>query len=343
MEYFATIGPKCRTKEIFLDMLGEGMTGMRLNLSHTSLALSRPVTEAYREACREAGVPAELLIDLHGPEMRTGSFPDMHLAEGDTVRLQAGKEARGQGILPVPAAFLEALRRGDTVLVHDGVLRLRAEERDGDGFAARVLRAGTACARQSLRIEGREVMGETVTEEDLENLDLAEECGVKSVMQPFVRGRGDVLAVRRALRERNLSLRIMAKIESREGLKNLREIAREADMVVIARGDLGNAVPLETLPACQMAAARVCREEGTPFMVVTELLQSMVHSPSPTRAEVSDIFRSVLDGAGALMVTGETAVGDYPREVMRSLVRTARAAQACLAKSNFTDDYLETL
>jgi pyruvate kinase len=168
-----------------------------------------------------------------------------------------------------------------------------------------------------------------MTENDREQLRRAKEYGVTAVMQPFVRSKDDIIAVRAALSEAGCeNIRLLAKVENRDGVRNLPELIPYCDEIVIARGDLGNAMDgLWELPAVQKHIAAVCREEGRDFMVVTQMLDSMTHRQVPTRAEVSDIFNAVLDGASSVMVTGETAAGDYPALAIRYLSRTAREAE----------------
>ena len=171
----------------------------------------------------------------------------------------------------------------------------------------------------------------TLTEEDLQNLQLAGACGVTGVMLPFVRGAEDIRTLRRALEQAGAGqIRIFAKIESLAGVQALPEFLPLVDEVVIARGDLGNAMPLWELPAVQKRIEAQCRKAGKPFMVVTQMLASMEQNPVPTRAEVSDIFNAVADGAAAVMVTGETAVGKWPVEVIRYLSNTVQAAERFL-------------
>lgn len=173
-----------------------------------------------------------------------------------------------------------------------------------------------------------------MTAQDRENLALAPSCGVTAVMQPFVRSADDLKAVRAAMNEcGGTDIRLFAKIENRRGMDALAELLPHADEIVIARGDLGNAVPLWELPAVQKRIAARCRENGTPFMVVTQMLASMEHSRVPTRAEMSDIFNAVLDGAASVMVTGETAAGEYPADVIRYLALAAHAAETFLKET----------
>ena len=438
-EIYGTFGPSCGSRPVLEAMLAEGLTGMRLNLSHTSLRESSSRIENYRAACAAVGRPAELMIDLHGPQQRTGWMKKpLRLRMDDNVILRARGTTDIFPVVKVPPAVLRALEEGDCITFHDqgvqvAVVReleptcpdetegmyaaegitegmtqeaitsgedgpediLQAEissagcgmtgmpyaetsaagnetadipyaensssvekatgilyaETSASGdetedmlqtektpaaddtdryrrFLCRVIRGDVVRSQQTIRIEGKEVYGDVVHRMDDENLELAKDYGVTSVMQPFVRSGEDIREVREALRVRGLdSLRIFAKIETLEGVANLDSIIREADEIVIARGDLGNAMPLWELPRVQKEIAAKCRAAGRPFLTVTQMLDSMTHRPTPTRAEVSDIFNAVLDGSSAVMVTGETAVGEYPAEVIRYLARTVKEAE----------------
>ncbi|MBQ1491758.1 MAG: hypothetical protein IIZ39_07335, partial [Blautia sp.] len=199
-------------------------------------------------------------------------------------------------------------------------------------FLCRCLRGGTIRAQQTVKLKGKEVYGDILTMGDMETLDLAAEYGVNCVMQPFVRDGEDIRVVREALLERGLDLRIFAKIETLTGLENLDSIIEEADEVVIARGDLGNSMPLWELARVQKEISDKCLAKGRDFMVVTQMLQSMMRNMYPTRAEVSDIFHAVTDGASSVMVTGETSVGAHPVEVIRFLAKTVQEAEKYLGR-----------
>lgn len=316
MDFYGTIGPACADAETLRGMVQAGMNGIRMNLSHGPLAAHRD----WLELIRAAGIP-RLLIDLQGPELRVGALAaPLTLAAGDTVTL-------GGGGIPCPAALVRAVRPGQALLLDDGKLLLRTADADGTALRCTVERGGVLRSRKSIAAPGLEVPRPTLTGKDRENLALAASCGVTGVMLPFVRGREDILTLRRALRDCGAAhIRVFAKIEDLAGAAALPEFVREVDHVVIARGDLGNAMPLWELPRCQKQLAAVCRTAGTPFMVVTQLLDSMQERAVPTRAEVSDIYNAVLDGAASLMLTGETAAGRWPVEAMRYLVNTARTA-----------------
>lgn len=321
IDIFGTLGPACADADTLETMLRRGMTGVRLNLSHVTLPETAAWISALHEAGGRCGVQPKLLIDLQGPELRIGALKaPVMLTEGETVSFG------GEGI-PVSETIRAALKPGQDVLLDDGKLLLKMRS---DG-AADVLRGGELQSRKSIALPGVTLTLPALTETDLANLAVAAEYGVTGVMQPFVRGREDLVFVRQALRDAGAdSLQLYAKVENLAGLQALPELMDEADEIVIARGDLGNAVPLWDLPGVQKRIASRCRAAFKPFMVVTQMLASMEHSPVPTRAEVSDIFNAVLDGATSVMVTGETAVGEYPVETILYLTETVQAAQRYL-------------
>ena len=208
------------------------------------------------------------------------------------------------------------------MLLDDGTLSLRVL--DARAMTCRVERGGVLRSRKSLAVAGRELPASALTEMDMENLSRAREYGVTALMQPFVRGADDLRAVRAALRETGAQeLKIFAKIENMTGLHRLDEILPLADVVVIARGDLGNAMPLWELPRAQTLIASKCRAAKRPFMVSTQMLHSMHHAAVPTRAEVTDVYQAARSGADYLLLTGETAVGEYPVEAMTYFAKIA--------------------
>ena len=316
LEFYGTIGPACASAETLRRLVDAGMTGIRMNLSHGSLAEHAD----WLSLIRAAGI-RELLIDLQGPELRTGRLAQpLTLPEGGTLRL-------GRGGVGCPPALAAACRLGQQLLLDDGKLLVQVTAAEADALTCTVLRGGVLQSRKSIAAPGLTVPSPTLTEEDLQNLKIAKQCGVTGVMLPFVRGAEDIRTLRRALQDAGADgIRIFAKIENLTGVQALPELLPLVDEVVIARGDLGNAMPLWELPRCQKQLSAACRAAGVPFMVVTQMLDSMCSRAVPTRAEVSDIYNAVLDGAASVMLTGETAAGQYPVQAMEYLVRTARTA-----------------
>ena len=317
MRYYATLGPSCCDTAALAALLRRGVTGFRLNLSHTPLAARTDWIDALHEAERKTGLRAQLMIDLRGPEVRIGSLPvPLPLAEGAAVTLGAD--------IPVDGDVLDALRPGMTVLLDDGAMALTVV----DGGVCRVTRGGTLTGHKSLTLEGVDLRRPALCEADLADLSQAAALGVNAVMQPFVRSAGDLRVVRQTMAENGLAhAELFAKVENQPGLDALPDWLALCDVVTIARGDLGSSLPLEQLPAAQKHIAALCRSRGKPFLVVTQLLHSMIDHPSPTRAEVLDIYNAVLDGADCLMLTGETAQGRYPLESADWLIRVAQEAE----------------
>jgi pyruvate kinase len=316
MEIYGTLGPACAQLPLLTELFQRGMCGLRLNLSHRSLAESREWLELAQTAAKACEKTAQILMDLQGPELRVGK-------EGLPVELPEGE------ILPLenlclPTALRPHVQPGQELLLDDGKLQVLVQPEN----TCRVLRGGRLLPRKSVAAPGVDLRLPALTDEDHENLRLAPKMGVTGVMQSFVRGREDLLELRKALKDYGgENIRLFAKVENLSGLESLENWMDLADCIVIARGDLGNAVPLWQLPAVQKRVAALCRANNKPFLVVTQMLASMEHRAVPTRAEVSDIFNAVLDGASALMLTGETAAGNYPAEAMDCLCKTAAEAQ----------------
>ena len=312
---YGTLGPACADIDMLRAMFRAGMAGMRLNLSHGTLQDSVAWVEKMHAAARAEGVTSELIVDLQGPELRIGKLDKpVELEEGRTFILGT--------TFPVPDCVVPNLTLGDEILLDDGALLLRVE--DAESGLCRVVRGGMLASRKSLAVVGRELPAPALTELDVENLRHAKVYGVTGIMQPFVRGREDLEAVGKAMAETGTEdLKIFAKIENQTGLHKLDEIIALADVVICARGDLGNAMPLWELPRAQALIVEKCRAAARDFMISTQMLHSMHHNAVPTRAEVTDVYQAAKSGAQYLLLTGETAVGEYPAEAMRYFAKIA--------------------
>ena len=318
VDVFGTLGPACKNIEVLDDMFAQGMTGMRINLSHTLLFDCKDEIKKIHHAAEKHAITPKILIDMQGPELRIGELKEaLTLKENDRVVL-------GKNGIPVDEAVLKSTDIGTEILLDDGKILLKTVEVKDETIKATVLRGGILSSKKSIALIGKEVRMPAMTETDKENLKVAKNLEIYGIMQPFVRSREDLTEVRDTLKKLGCDdIKVYAKIENLTGVKNIESFIDLCDEVVIARGDLGNAMPLWELPKVQKQIADICNKHKKPFMVVTQMLSSMEHSMVPTRAEVSDIYRAVSEGASSVMVTGETAVGEYPAEVIKYLRNTA--------------------
>ena len=322
LEIYGTLGPSCHDQEIITKLFEVGMTGIRLNLSHCNLWDKKDWLDAYHQASQHLSFKPDLLIDMKGPELRLGDMDEIvYFPKGSTVVFSS---------IYWPKEIVSALQEGDDILYDDGKLEFHVKEIRDVFIHCVVSRRGYMYSRKSIAIKGKSITGPTLQDLDIQNLLRAKEYGVTGLMQPFVRSASDLIEVRKILNENNLSdLKVYAKIENLEGVHHLEEIIPLANHIVIARGDLGNAVGLVKLPIIQKQIEDTCKKYHKPYMVVTEMLASMIENEVPTRAEVSDIFHAVYNGASSIMLTGETANGKHPIEAMTYFVNTALEAKKC--------------
>ncbi|SHJ59631.1 pyruvate kinase [Pseudobutyrivibrio xylanivorans] len=331
IDVLGTLGPSCSDEKILEAMFSEGMTGIRINLSHVMLRECREQIKAIKSAAAKIGIDAKILIDMQGPELRIGEMKKpISLKEGQEIKL-------GNGEIPVEPIILENIRNGMDILLDDGKILVNVNEVADKYACAVVKRGGVLSSKKSILLVGTTINMPAVTEKDLENISIAQELGITGVMQPFVRSRDDLMDVRHALENCGAKdIKIYAKIENIDGVNSLESFMDACDEIVIARGDLGNCMPLWKLPRVQKQISLVCNKYKKPFMVVTQMLSSMEHSKVPTRAEVSDIYNAALDGAKSVMVTGETAVGEYPVEVIRYLRKTVNECHTRIIDENIS-------
>lgn len=325
-QILATFGPSCGDKEILKKMIDEGMTGMRLNLSHTTLLKSADYIYAYKEAATEAGVRPQILIDMQGPELRVGDMKLPFVLSEETIITLCSKAK--ERTIPVPPEVIEVVEIGDEILLDDGRILIEVTDLGETCVKAKVIRGGTLRSHKSIKIKDKNIKLPPLTSHDIENIKVAKEYGVTALMQPFVLDGEDLKYVRGMLKEYDVEgIQICAKIENKLGVENIKSILPEADIIIIARGDLGNDMPLWELPRVQKQIEQACKDARVPYVVVTQMLSSMETNPVPTRAEVSDIFHAVFHGAYGIMITGESAIGKYPIEAVKYMTNTAREAE----------------
>lgn len=323
IDFYGTFGPSCMEEETIKALFLVGMTGIRLNLSHSNLVDCGEWIRNLRNAAHQVGLNPKLLIDLKGPELRVGDLKEAY-------EMKKGQEVVfGPAGIPLPDILWEGTKEGQELLLDDGSISVQIQRisQEPKSIWGIVTRGGTLLSRKSVAVAGVTFPNPTLTESDQRNIEQAAKYGVTGIMLPFVRNKEDLLCLREALDKTGAKqIKIFAKLENSIGVDNLPELLPYADEIVIARGDLGNAVSLTKLPVIQKKIAAICRKNHTPFMVVTQMLHSMIKNETPTRAEVSDIGNAIWDGASSLMLTGETAIGDHPVKAMEYLVNTATEA-----------------
>jgi pyruvate kinase len=313
LKIWGTLGPACMTEEILQSMLQSGMSGMRLNLNHGSLLEKKEWLDLYKQVQNDLHVQKELMMDLKGSSLRLADLQTRTLQIHDELEIDE---------LPLPSVLLPFLKEGQKMLIDDGNLILQVK----NGKLI-VLQGGLLQPHKSVYLPGCALELPVLHEEDVQNLANAKACGITAIMQPFVRSAKDVQALKKEMAKFDLHLPVYAKIENAIGLANAEEIIQEADVIVIARGDLANAVGIENIALAQHQIEKICRRLHKPYMVVTQMLASMNEKPAPTRAEVSDIFHAVYNGASHIMLTNETAAGKYPAQAMSVFVNVAKSAQ----------------
>jgi pyruvate kinase len=324
----ATLGPASDTDDRLRALISAGVDAVRLNLSHGTHAQHAERAWRVREIAADIGRPVALMADLQGPKLRVGELAEpVVLATGTEVTVCAEDSANG-GELPVaPAVIGQVLEPGHDVLIDDGLVRLRVDEVDGGRARCAVLVGGLVSAHKGVNLPGVPLPIPSLTPKDLVDLEWALETGVDFVALSFVRSAADVRGLRELIEQAGSHAHVIAKIEKAEAIEVLEDVLAESEAVMVARGDLGVEIGPALVPLVQKRIIHRALERGKPVITATQMLESMIHSAEPTRAEASDVANAVLDGTSALMLSGETAVGDYPVEAVAYMDRIARAVE----------------
>jgi pyruvate kinase len=326
-----TIGPATSTPEMVDRLVAAGMDAARLNFSHGTHEEHGERARLVREAQARAGRPLALIADLQGPKVRVGDLDAPRiLVEGDEVMVVGGANGAGGDLPVMPAVLTEVLLPGHEVLIDDGLVRLRVDEVDGERVRTTVLVGGAVGAHKGVNVPGVPIPVPTLTEKDLADLEFALSVGVDYVALSFVRSASDCHGLRELLNAADAKALVIAKVEKAEALEDLDSIVSAADAVMVARGDLGVEIGPAAVPLVQKRVIISALEHGKPAITATQMLESMISRPEPTRAEASDVANAVLDGTSALMLSGETAVGQYPVESVAFMDRISRAIEPSL-------------
>ena len=320
----ATLGPASSSREGVLRLAEAGMDGARLNFSHGTHDQHAEAARHVREVQGELGRPLALIADLQGPKLRIGELDGpVTLTGGDEI-IVAGEEACRNGELPVsPSVIGEVLQPGHDVLIDDGLVRLRVREVEAGRARCAVVSGGTVTAHKGVNVPGVPVPIPSLTRKDLDDLEFALDLGVDFVALSFVRSAADVRDLRDLIDHAGSSADVIAKIEKAEAVDVLSDVLAETDAVMVARGDLGVEIGPASVPLLQKRIILAALERGKPVITATQMLESMIHQAEPTRAEASDVANAILDGSSALMLSGETAVGEYPVQSVAFMDRIA--------------------
>jgi pyruvate kinase len=321
-----TLGPATSTPEAVEEMVRSGMDVARINLSHGSQEQHRRMISLVREAARGRTRPVAILADLQGPKIRVGKLLEpIRLTPGEAVTFVPEGEQTRDEIPTTYPALAGDLSPGDQVLLDDGLLELICLDTDGNRARCEVVRGGLLLSSKGINIPAVNLSASSLTEKDLSDLEFSLNEGVEFIGLSFVRDRADVDALREHVGARAL---LVAKIEMARALQSIEEILEASDLAMVARGDLGVELPFERVPLVQKRLIQRANFHARPVITATQMLESMIENPRPTRAEASDVANAVLDGTDAVMLSGETARGNYPIEAVRALVRIVREIES---------------
>ncbi len=319
----ATLGPASAKPDVLYSMFNAGLDVCRLNFSHGSQADHQKVIDTIRDINKKHKYNVGILADLQGPKIRIGMVKDggINLVNGNktiiTTQECVGNEER---IYITYENFPKDVKAGEIILLDDGKLQMRVLETNyKDEVICEVVHGGILTSRKGVNLPNTKVSIPSLTVEDRKNLDFVLESDVEWIGLSFVRNAADIVELKDVIKERGKTARVVAKIEKPEAIANIDEIIAVTDAVMVARGDLGVEMPMEEVPLLQKMIVNKCRAASKPVIIATQMLESMITTPRPTRAEVNDVANSVLDGADAVMLSGETSVGEFPLIVIETM------------------------
>jgi len=321
-----TLGPATEKSEVLRQLIQKGSDVFRVNMSHASHDWVRGIVPRIRMLAQKAGRPIALLLDTQGPAIRTGDLKtNLQLNPGDilefTVRGTKSKERHSVDVNY--RGFAEDVTVGDTILVDNGLIKLLVVDKGKNRVRCKALTRAILGSRRHINLPGVHVNLPSLTSKDLADIALGLEMGVDFIGLSFVREKGDIEQLRKFLAKKKSNAQIVAKIEDQLAVRSIDKIIKSADVIMVARGDLGIECPMEELPIIQRRIVKNCLRLGKPVVVATQLLESMVTNPLPTRAEITDVANAVFEQADALMLSGETTIGRYPVECVEVLRRVA--------------------
>ena len=333
----ATLGPASSSKEVLKQMMVEGVNVFRLNFSHGVYPDHAAVVTSIRELINETGIHVAILADLQGPKLRVGEM------ENNGVQLEVGAEftftnkkeiGTSSRAFMTYTSFASDVKPGERVLLDDGKLAMEVISTNGkDEVKTKIIQGGILSSKKGVNLPNTKVSLPSLTEKDLLDLDFALECEVDWVGLSFVRSARDIIELKHIIKSRGKKAKVIAKIEKPEALEDIDDIIHESDGLMVARGDLGVEIPLQNVPLIQKMLVQKCLKNAKPCIVATQMMESMITSMTPSRAEVNDVANAVFDGADAVMLSGETSVGKYPVDVIKTM------AKICIEAETFDGIY----
>ncbi|MBR6503901.1 MAG: pyruvate kinase [Firmicutes bacterium] len=334
-----TVGPASKDIRVLEKMIAAGMNVMRLNFSHGNHEEHKQHIEDLKALREKTGRHVAVMLDTKGPEIRTGSFPEPVQLEQGALFTLTPDEVPGDG--KRCSVSYKSLARdvspGSRIMIDDGLIEMKVEEIDGRDIRCRIVNSGMIGSHKGINLPGVRTHLQAVTEKDRADLVFGAENGVDFVAASFVRKAEDIRQIRQILDENGgEEIQIIAKLENQEGVENLEEILAEADGIMVARGDMGVELEPEKIPLIQKEIIRACNRAGKPVITATQMLDSMARNPRPTRAEVGDVTNAILDGTDCVMLSGETAAGEYPVEAVEMMHKIAETTEKSI-------DYAELL
>lgn len=334
-----TLGPASSSAEIIEKMIHAGMNVARLNFSHGKYEEFEAIIKNIRQVSKKLGVPIAILQDLQGPKIRTGEMPETGTQVKKDEKLifstAETKYSKVKGVSTIPVQYKELhkdLKAKDVILVDDGLLEFTVEKVAGKQIYVKAETDGVIKSRKGINVPTASLSADPLTPKDIKDLEFGIKHDVDYVALSFVREASDIIRLKKMLRDKKCQAKVMAKIERHEAVKNLEEIVKVSDALMVARGDLGIEIPAENVPMVQKRTILLANTYGKPVITATHMLNSMIENPRATRAEISDAANAILDHSDALMLSNETAVGKYPIEAVETLARVAHATEENLQK-----------
>ncbi len=332
-----TLGPATESEEMIGRLIDGGMDVARLNFSHGDHETHARTFERVRSVAAARGCPIAILADLQGPKIRVGELEGggpVTLQTGDRVTIDtAVSRGTGERLSITYAELPRDVRPDDRVLINDGLVELRVLKTAGREVECEVVFGGVVREHAGINLPGARISAPSLTDKDREDLEFAIRLGADYVALSFVRSAEDMRRIRRAITDLGADTPVVAKLEKPEALEELADVVAASDVVMVARGDLGVETSPGAVPVLQKRIIAECRRQRVPVITATQMLESMTHSPRPTRAEASDVANAVFDGTDALMLSGETAIGDYPAETVQMMCTIARTAEQELQRT----------